>query len=150
MAEWLRRYRSRSFCTTHLLMPMIICAKYGKNPTRTIHAVEQIKQDVLYFSSFIVKLWLNDLKVTGQHQRSLSVTHTFMLVIICAYEKNPSRTVGMQDGQTSGYTDRRTEGMKPIYSPATSSFCGGIMMWSGHHNIFRNHDNLRNLRRKHI
>ena len=34
-------------------MLVIICAIYGKNPSRTVHAVEQRVQDVPYFSSFI-------------------------------------------------------------------------------------------------
>ena len=37
-----------------------------------------------YFSSFIAKSWLNDLKDIGQGQRSLCVTHPLMLLIICA------------------------------------------------------------------
>ena len=70
--------------STHLLMLLIICAKYGKNPSRTAHAVEQTWKDVPYFSSFIAKSWLNDLENIGQGQRSLHVTHPLMLVIIYA------------------------------------------------------------------
>ena len=65
-------------------MLVIICAKHGKNPITTVDDVEQTKQDVPYFSSFKAKLSLNDLEDIGQHQRSLSMTHPFMLVIICA------------------------------------------------------------------
>ena len=46
-----------------------------------------------YFSSFST-LWPNDLEEIGHGQRSLYVTHLFMLVIICAnHRKNSSRTV---------------------------------------------------------
>ena len=64
--------------------PFIICAKYGKNSSRTVHAVEQTQQDVPYFSSFIAKSWLNDLEDIGRGQRSLHRTHPLMLEIICA------------------------------------------------------------------
>ena len=45
----------RSLRVTHLLMLVIICAKYGKNSSRTVHAVEWTQQNVPYFSSFIAK-----------------------------------------------------------------------------------------------
>ena len=81
-------------CMTHPLMQVIICAKYGKDPSRTTDSVERTWQVVPYFSSFIAKLWLNDLGDIGQGQRSLCITHSLMLGIICAkYGKNPSRTV---------------------------------------------------------
>ena len=35
---------------THLLMLVIICVKYGKNPSRTVCSVERTWQDVPYFS----------------------------------------------------------------------------------------------------
>ena len=83
----------RSLCATHPLMLVIICAKQGKNPFRTVHAVERTWQDVPYFSSFVAK-WLNDLDDIGQGQKLLHRTHPLMLVFICAkYRKNPSRTV---------------------------------------------------------
>ena len=80
----------RSLHVTISLMIVIICAKYGKNLPRTVHAVERIK-DVPYFSIFIAKTWLNDI---GWGQWSLCVTHLLMLIIIGAkYRMNPSRTV---------------------------------------------------------
>ena len=45
---------------------MIMCAKYGKNPSRTVCAVERKQQHVPYFSSFITKSWLNDLEDIGE------------------------------------------------------------------------------------
>ena len=51
-----------SLDATHALMLLVICAKEGKNPPRTIHAAERTRQDVRYFSSFIAKSWLNDLQ----------------------------------------------------------------------------------------
>ena len=74
----------QSLHATHPLTQVIICTKYGKNTNSTVEAVEQTWQDVPYFSSFIVKSWLNDLEDTGQSQRSLGVTYPSMLVIICA------------------------------------------------------------------
>ena len=64
---------------------MIICAKYKKNPSRTVYATEWTR-----FS----KSRSNDLEDIGQGQRSSHATHLLMLVIICTkYGKNPSRTV---------------------------------------------------------
>ena len=75
----------RSSHATHLLMLVIICTKYGKNPSRTVDATEWTR-----FS----KSRSNDLEDIGQGQRSSHATHTLMLVIICIkYGKNPSRTV---------------------------------------------------------
>ena len=59
----------RSLCMTHPLMLVIICAKYGKNPSRTVHAVEWTKQDEQYFNSVIANSWLNDIEDIGQGQR---------------------------------------------------------------------------------
>ena len=36
----------RSLCMAHPLMLVVICAKYGKNPRRTVCAVERTRQDV--------------------------------------------------------------------------------------------------------
>ena len=74
----------RSLHTAHPLMLVIICAKYGRNPSRTVHAVEQMGQDITYFSSFIAKSRLNGLGDVGQGHRLLSMTHSLMLVIISA------------------------------------------------------------------
>ena len=66
-------------------MIVIICAKYRKNPSRTVDATERTR-----FS----KSRSNDLEDIGQGQRSSQATHLLMLVIICTtYGKNPSRTV---------------------------------------------------------
>ena len=66
-------------------MIMIICAKYKKNPSRTIDATERTR-----FS----KSKSNDLGDSGQGQESSHATHPLMLLIICTkYGKNPSRTV---------------------------------------------------------
>ena len=73
---------------THLML-VIICIKYGKNPSRTVDATERTQ-----FSR------PNDLEDIGQGQRSLYATHPPILVIICAkYGKNPSRTVDFFQGQ---------------------------------------------------
>ena len=65
-------------------MLLIICTKYGKNPSRTVDATERTQ-----FS----RPRPNDLEDIGQGQGSLYATHPLILVIICAkYGKNPSRT----------------------------------------------------------
>ena len=64
---------------------MIICAKYRKNPSRTVDTTERTR----FFKSRS-----NDLEYIGQGQRSSHATHLLMIVIICAkYGKNPSGTV---------------------------------------------------------
>ena len=64
---------------------MIICAKYKRNPSRTVDATERTR-----FS----KSRSNDLEDIGHGQRSSHATHLLMLVIICTkYGKNPSGTV---------------------------------------------------------
>ena len=88
-----------SLCMTHLLMLVIICAKYGKNPPRTVDFVEWTWKDVLYFISFITKSRLNDLEEIDQGQRSLHTTHSFMPMSICdKYGTNSSRTIYAVEG----------------------------------------------------
>ena len=68
-------------------MLVIICTKYGKNPSGTVDATERAQ-----FS----RPRPNDLEDIGQGQRSLYATHPLILVIICdKYGKHPSRTVGV-------------------------------------------------------
>ena len=75
----------RSSHATHLLMLVIICIKYRKNPSRTVDATERT-----WFS----RPRPNDLEDIGQGQNSLYATHPLILVIICAkHGKNLSRTV---------------------------------------------------------
>ena len=88
-------------------MIVIICAKYKKNPSRTVDATERTR-----FS----KSRLNDLEDIGQGQGSSHATHPLMLLIICTkYGKNPSWTVDATgrtlkvNGQTDRQTDRRTD-----------------------------------------
>ena len=66
-------------------MLVIICIKYGKNPSRTVDATERTR-----FS----RPRPNDLEDICQGQRLLYATHPLILMIIYAkYGKNPSRTV---------------------------------------------------------
>ena len=68
-------------------MLVIICIKYGKNPSRLVDATELTR-----FS----RPRLNDLEDIGQGQMSFYVTHPLLLVIICAkYGKNTSRTLDL-------------------------------------------------------
>ena len=77
----------RSSHATHLLMLVIICTKYWKNPSRTVDATERTR-----FS----RSRLNGLKNIGQGQRSFRATHPLMLMMICAkYGKNASRIVDL-------------------------------------------------------
>ena len=70
----------RSSHATHLLMLVIICTKFGKNPSRTVRTRFSRPRP-------------NDLEDIGQGQRSLYATHLLLLVIICArYGKNQLRT----------------------------------------------------------
>ena len=70
---------------THSRMLVIICTKYGKNPSRTVDATEQTR-----FS----RSRPNNLENIGQGQRSLHATHPLMLMMICAkYGKNASTIV---------------------------------------------------------
>ena len=65
-------------------MLVIICIKYGKNPSRTVDATERTR-----FS----RPRPNDLEDIGQGQRSLYATHLLLLVIICVKKgKNQLRT----------------------------------------------------------
>ena len=75
-------------------MLVIICTKYGKNPSRTVDATERTR-----FS----RSRLNDLENIGlgQGQRSLHATHPLMLMMICAkYGKNASRIVDFFQGES--------------------------------------------------
>ena len=56
-----------------IIMLLIICAKYGRKPSRTVCAVERTREEGPYFSSFIAKSWLNDLEDIDQGQRSLFI-----------------------------------------------------------------------------
>ena len=126
VAEWPWRYRSRSKVVARdTLMLVIICAKYRKNPSTTVCAIEWT-QDATYFSSFIAKSWMNDLEDICQGQQSLCATHPLMLVIISAkYGKNPSRTVGVTE-QTRN-VERMDKRIETNTSPrTTTSLCGCI------------------------
>ena len=82
----------RSSHATYVLMLVIICTKYGKNPSRTVDATERTR-----FS----RSRPNDLENTGQGQRSLHVTHPLMLMMICAkHGKNASRIVDLFQGES--------------------------------------------------
>ena len=75
----------RSWHATHLLMLVIICTTYGKNPPRTVDVTEGIR---------FTRSRPNDFENIGQGQKWLHAAHPLMLMMICAkYGKNPSRTV---------------------------------------------------------
>ena len=94
--------------TQHPLMIVIICAKYKKNPPRTVDATERTR-----FS----KSRPNDLEDIGQGQGSSHATPPLMLSIICTkYGKNPSWTVDATERMRDGWTDRRTDGQTDGWS----------------------------------
>ena len=82
----------RSSHATHLLMLVIICIKYGKNPSRTVDPTERTR-----FS----RSKPNNPENIGQGQRSLHATHPLMLMMICGqYGKNTSRIVDFFQGES--------------------------------------------------
>ena len=63
-------------------MLVIICAKYGKNPSRTVFFLKVKAQKFAKNFNFQIL------------RKTYDATHPLMIVIICAkYKKNPSRTV---------------------------------------------------------
>ena len=96
-----------------------MCTKYGKNPSRTVCAVELTRQNVPYFSSFIAKSWLNDLEDIGQghlHDTpSHASDHSCLIwkesIQNCrSYRVNTAcKTDGQMDGLTDGRTDIKKE-----------------------------------------
>ena len=69
-----RFWKIKTKYATHPLMTVILCARYKKNPSRTVDATEQTR-----FS----KSRTNDLEDIGQGQGSSHATHPLMLLIIC-------------------------------------------------------------------
>ena len=103
-------------------MIVIICAKYKKNPSRTVDATEQTR-----FS----KSKPNDLEDIGQGQGSSHATHPLMLLIICTkYGKNPSWTVDATGPtrKVNGQTDRQTDRQGESNIPPVNFVVGGIIM----------------------
>ena len=65
---------------------MIICAKYGKNPSRTVYFFFKVKAEI---SLKIAKY--SNFRILNKPWHA---THTLRIVIVCAkYKNNPSRTV---------------------------------------------------------
>ena len=94
-------------------MIVIICAKYQKNPSRTVDAAERTR----FFKSTSY-----DLEDIGQGQGSSHATHPLMLLIICTkYGKNPSRIVDATE--RTRFARRRPndleaigQGQRPLYA----------------------------------
>ena len=74
----------RSLHATHPHMLVIICATLGNKPFRNVNVIERTRQDVPFFSRFIARLWLHDLKYIGLGRGSLCVTHPLMPMICFA------------------------------------------------------------------
>ena len=72
----------RSSYVTHHLILVIICAKYGKNPSKTVDFLMVKTEKFKKFGKIFRFL------------KTLYATHSRMIAIICAkYKKNPLRTV---------------------------------------------------------
>ena len=96
-------------------MIVIICAKYKKNPSRTVDATERTR-----FS----KSRPNDLEDIGQGQRSSHATHPLMLLTICTkYGKNPSWTVDATGRTRKG--NRQTDGQTGWIQYTPPNFVAG-------------------------
>ena len=75
-----------SLYATHPLILVIICAKYGKNPLRTVDFFSRSRQ--------IIFKNLPKIQISRFWKKNSHGTRPLMIVIICAkYRKNPSRTV---------------------------------------------------------
>ena len=108
----------RSSHATHLLMLVIICTKYGKNPSRTVDATERTR-----FS----KSRPNDLENIGQGQRSLHVTHPLMLMMICAkYGNNRSTTENV--AERTRFSKSRSNDLEDIGQGQMSSHATHLLM----------------------
>ena len=95
-------------------MIVIICAKFKKNPSRTINITERTR-----FS----KSRSNDLADISQGQRSSHATHLLILVIIpTKYGNNPSRTVDATERtpfskSRSNDLEDIGQGQRSLYAP---------------------------------
>ena len=108
----------RSSHATHLLMLLIICTKYGKNPPRTVDATERTR-----FSMSRP----NDLEDIGQGLRSSHATHLLMLVIICTkYGKNAPRTVDATE--RTRFSRSRPNDLEDISQGQRSSYATHLLM----------------------
>ena len=99
-------------------MLVIICTKYGKNPSRTVDATERTR-----FS----KSRPNDLEHIGQGQRSLHVTHPLMLMMICAkYGNNRSTTENV--AERTRFSKSRSNDLEDISQGQMSSHATHLLM----------------------
>ena len=100
----------RSLHATHPRILVIICAKYGKNPSRTVDFYFQCQRRK------ILTFWQN-FKFPDFEKKS---THPLMIVIICAkYKKNPSRTVDATE--RTRFSKSRPNGLEDISQGQWSS-----------------------------
>ena len=101
---------------THPLMQVIICAKYGKNPSKSVCAIEWTWQDVTYFSSFIAKPWMNDLEEFKSRSKIIMPDiHSHPNDHLCIIWKEPIQNCRRYIADTACRMDGQTDGMKLIY-----------------------------------
>ena len=86
-AKWPWRYRSRSLHATHPLILVIICDKYGKNPSRTVDFLIKVKAAI--FLKFAIKF-----KFPYSEKNLIRDTPSNDSDHLCQIlKKNPPRTV---------------------------------------------------------
>ena len=119
----------RSLHITHPLILLVIFAKYKKNLSRTLYAVEQT-QDVIYSGSpFIAKSWPNNLEDIGQGRRSSYARHSPMWSFMPNIERIHPELYELQSGHgmQDGWTDKRTDKWNQ-YTPQQLHCVWGINM----------------------
>ena len=107
----------RSLHGTHPLTLVTICAKYEKNPSKTVCAVQRSRQDVPYFSSFIANSSLNDLEDIGQGHY---MTPSHASDHLCLIWKELIQNCRNYRANTACGTDGRTEWNQ--YTPPHNNF----------------------------
>ena len=89
----------RSLHVTHPLMLMMICAKYGKNPLRTVDFFFKVK----------AKNFKNLQKIqTLRFCKKRTTRHTLIVIIFGKYKNNPSRTADTTE-RTRFYKSRSND-----------------------------------------
>ena len=110
--------------------------KYEMDPTKTVEATERTRDghwtDGRTDGQTDGRTEWNQYTPQQILQETLHATHLLKLLYkMYKYEMDPTKTVEATErtrdaGQTrDGRTDRRTDGVKPIYPP-TTSLCGGV------------------------
>ena len=116
----------RSLCVTHPLISVITCAQYGKNPSRTIRAVERTLNDLPYFSRFfflfsVMAEWPR--RYRSRSKFIMCDTPSHASDHLCLIWKESIQKCRNYGADTEFGMDGRTDGVKPMYPP-TTFLCG--------------------------